>query len=76
MMMLTRLTSGFPALRLQERKRKRAEFLAPLDEAEVSLARGEGRVFATKQDVRELAREMNQRGRARPVAESLLQRPR
>lgn len=54
------------ALRLwEERERTRAEILAAVDSAEVSLARGEGRVIATKQDVRDLADEVNRRGRAR-----------
>ncbi len=54
------------ALRLwEERERARAEILAAVDLAEASLARGEGRVITTKQSARELAREVNQRGRAR-----------
>jgi putative addiction module CopG family antidote len=54
------------ALRLwEERERTRAEILAAVDLAEASLARGEGRVIVTKQDARKLAREVNQRGRAR-----------
>jgi putative addiction module CopG family antidote len=48
----------------EERERKRAEFLATIDAAEVSLARGEGRVI-TEQSMRELAEEVKQRGRAR-----------
>jgi putative addiction module CopG family antidote len=62
------------ALRLwEERDRKRTEFLATLDEAEASLARGEGRVITTEQDIREFASEVKRRGRARLAAESLLQ---
>lgn len=54
------------ALRLwEERERTRAEILAAVDAAEVSLARGEGRVIATKQDVREFANAVKRRGRAR-----------
>jgi putative addiction module CopG family antidote len=54
------------ALRLwEERERNRTEILAAVDLAEASLARGEGRVIVTKQDARKLAREVNQRGRAR-----------
>jgi putative addiction module CopG family antidote len=54
------------ALRLwEERERARAEILAAVDLAEASLTRGEGRVIATKQDVRKLASEVNRRGRAR-----------
>lgn len=57
------------ALRLwEERERKRAEFMATLDEAEASLARGEGRVI-TQESMRELAEEVKQRGRARLAAE-------
>jgi len=55
-----------------ERERKRAEFLATLDEAEASLARGEGRVIVTEQDVRYLASDVKRRGRARLAAEGLL----
>jgi len=42
----------------------RAEILAAVDEAEASLARGEGRAI-TQESMRELAREVTQRGRAR-----------
>jgi len=52
----------------EERERKRAEFLATLDEAEASLARGEGRVI-TQESMRELAEEVKQRGRVRLAAE-------
>jgi Arc/MetJ-type ribon-helix-helix transcriptional regulator len=58
----------------EERERTRAEILAAVDAAEASLSRGDGRVIATKQDVRKLASEVNQRGRARLAAEGLLQR--
>jgi putative addiction module CopG family antidote len=54
------------ALRLwEERERTRAEILAAVEMAEASLARGEGRVIATKKDARELASEVNRRGRDR-----------
>jgi putative addiction module CopG family antidote len=54
------------ALRLwEERERNRAEILTAVDAAEASLARGEGRVITTKGEVRELANEVNRRGRAR-----------
>jgi putative addiction module CopG family antidote len=57
------------ALRLwEERERKRAEFLATLDEAKASLARGEG-IEVTEQSMRELAEGVKQRGRARLAAE-------
>lgn len=52
----------------EERERKRAEFLATLDDARASLARGEGRVI-TQQSMRELAEEVRQRGLARIAAE-------
>jgi putative addiction module CopG family antidote len=52
----------------EERERKRAEFLATLDEAKASIARGEGRPI-TEQSMRELAEEVKQRGRARLAAE-------
>src|SRR5271167_2288712 len=48
----------------EERERKRAEFLATLDDAKASLARGEGRVI-TQQSMRALAEEVKQRGKAR-----------
>jgi putative addiction module CopG family antidote len=57
------------ALSLWEgRERKRAEFLASLDEADASLARGEGRII-TQQSMRELAEEVKRRGQARLAAE-------
>jgi Arc/MetJ-type ribon-helix-helix transcriptional regulator len=52
----------------EERERKRAEILVALDQAEASLARGEGRVI-TQQSMRELAAEVKQRGRERLAAE-------
>jgi Arc/MetJ-type ribon-helix-helix transcriptional regulator len=58
----------------EERERTRAEILAAVDLAEASLARGEGRVIATEQGVRELASEVNQRGRARLGARRAPQR--
>ena len=42
----------------------RAEILAAVDEAETSLARGEGRII-TQESMRELAEDVKQRGRAR-----------
>ena len=48
----------------EERERTRAEILAAVDSAEASLARGEGRLIATKLDARKLASEVNRRGRA------------
>lgn len=55
----------------EERERTRAEILAAVDQAEASLARGEGRVI-TQQSMLDLAGEVKQRGRKRLAAE---QRP-
>ncbi len=52
------------ALALWEaRERTRAEVLAAVDAAELSLAQGKGRVI-TQQSMRDLASEVSQRGRA------------
>jgi putative addiction module CopG family antidote len=48
----------------EERERARAEILAAVDTAEASLARGQGRPI-TKQSMRELADEVQRRGRSR-----------
>lgn len=52
----------------EERERKRMEFLVSLDEAEASLARGEGRGL-TQESVQALAEEVKERGRARLLSE-------
>ncbi len=52
----------------EERERKRAEFVATLDDAKASLARGEGRTI-TQQSMRELAEEVKRQGRARLASE-------
>jgi putative addiction module CopG family antidote len=52
----------------EERERARAEILAAVDEAEASLARGEGRAI-TGPSMRDLADEVKQRGRKRLAAE-------
>ncbi|MGA6985605.1 MAG: hypothetical protein WBZ01_06115 [Terriglobales bacterium] len=52
----------------EERERGRAEILAAVDEAEASLARGEGRPI-TQESMRELAQQVTQRGRARLAVE-------
>jgi Arc/MetJ-type ribon-helix-helix transcriptional regulator len=52
----------------EERERTRAEILAQVDQAEASLARGEGRII-TQESMRELAEEVKQRGHARLAAE-------
>lgn len=57
----------------EERERARAEILAAVDEAEASLARGEGRAIG-QESMRELAATVKQRGRARLAAEQNLPR--
>jgi putative addiction module CopG family antidote len=52
----------------EERERKRAEFLATLDDAMASLDRGEG-IPITQESMRELAGEVKRRGLARLAAE-------
>ena len=52
----------------EERERRRLEIFAAVDEAEASLARGEGRTI-TQESMRELAEDVKRRGRARLVAE-------
>jgi len=52
----------------EERERKRAEFLATLDDARASLDRGEG-IPITQESMRELAGDVKRRGLARLTAE-------
>ena len=52
----------------EERERRRAEILSAVDEAEASLARGEGRPI-TRESMDELARDVKRRGRERLAAE-------
>jgi len=52
----------------EERERRQVEILAALDEAEASLARGEGRPI-TEDSMRALAEDIKQRGRTRLAAE-------
>jgi putative addiction module CopG family antidote len=52
----------------EERERRRVEFLATLDDARASLARGEGRGI-TQESMRALSAEVKERGRARLIAE-------
>jgi hypothetical protein len=52
-----------------ERERGRVEFLASLDDARASLARGEGRAI-TQESMGELAAEVRDRGGARLIADS------
>jgi putative addiction module CopG family antidote len=62
------------ALRLwEERERTRAEILAAVDAAEVSLDRGEG-IEVTEQSMHELAEGVKRRGRARLEAERAARR--
>ncbi len=53
----------------EERERRRLEIVAMVEEAEASLARGEGREFKTKEDTQALADEIKQRVRRRIAAE-------
>jgi putative addiction module CopG family antidote len=53
----------------EERERRRLEILAAVDQAEASLARGEGRSFTTHEEVTQLAADVQRRGRARLAAE-------
>lgn len=50
-----------------ERERRRDELLAAIDEAEASLARGEG-IDLTKESMRELIEDVKRRGRERHAA--------
>jgi Arc/MetJ-type ribon-helix-helix transcriptional regulator len=52
----------------EERERARLEILAAVDEAEESLARGDGRAI-TRESMRELTESVKQRGRVRLAAE-------
>ncbi len=52
----------------EERERKRAEFLATIEDARAALARGEGRVI-TPESMEELAADVKARGRDRLLAE-------
>ncbi len=52
----------------EERERRRLEILALLDEADASLARGEGREI-TEESMKALAEEIKERGRRRLAAD-------
>ena len=52
----------------EERERRRVAFVATLDNASASIARGEGRII-TEESMRELSAEIRERGRARLIAE-------
>jgi len=49
----------------EDRERRRLEILAAVDQAEASLARGEGRRITTQEDVTQLAYDIKRRGMAR-----------
>ncbi len=53
----------------EERERRRMEILVVVDQAEASLARGEGRRITTGEEVAELAADIKRRGMARLAAE-------
>jgi Arc/MetJ-type ribon-helix-helix transcriptional regulator len=57
----------------EERERTRAEILAAVDEAEASLASGEGRLI-TRESMRDLAEQVKRHGRARLSAEQQMLR--
>ena len=52
----------------EDRERKRAEFLATLDDAKASVADGEG-LTITQESMRQLAEDVKRRGLARLAAE-------
>lgn len=53
----------------EERERRRLEILTAVDNAEASLARGEGRVVTTYAEAVQLASNVERRGLARTEAE-------
>ena len=53
----------------EERERRRLEILAAVDQAEASLARGEGRRITTHEEVTQLTSDIKQRGMARLAAD-------
>jgi putative addiction module CopG family antidote len=53
----------------EERERRRVEILAAVDQAEASLARGEGRRITSREETTQLADDIKRRGRARLNAE-------
>jgi Arc/MetJ-type ribon-helix-helix transcriptional regulator len=52
-----------------ERERRRSEILAAVNDAEASLAQGEGRRITTQEESRRLANDIAQRGKARLAAD-------
>jgi Arc/MetJ-type ribon-helix-helix transcriptional regulator len=57
----------------EERERARADLISSLDEAEVSIDRGEGRII-TRESMRELAEEVKRDMHARLAAENAASR--
>jgi Arc/MetJ-type ribon-helix-helix transcriptional regulator len=53
----------------EERERRRLEILVAVDRAQASLARGEGRIVTTPEEVKQLADDVKRRGMARLNAE-------
>jgi Arc/MetJ-type ribon-helix-helix transcriptional regulator len=53
----------------EERERRRLEILMAVDQAEVSLARGEGRTITSREEVTRLASDIKRRGMARLASE-------
>jgi Arc/MetJ-type ribon-helix-helix transcriptional regulator len=53
----------------EERERRRLEILASVEQAEASLARGEGRRITTRGETTQLADDVKRRGMARLAAE-------
>jgi putative addiction module CopG family antidote len=53
----------------EERERRRLEILMAVDQAEASLARGEGRRITTREEATQLATDIKRRGMARLAAE-------
>jgi Arc/MetJ-type ribon-helix-helix transcriptional regulator len=53
----------------EERERRRLEILAAVDQAELSIARGEGRRIRSQRDAAELVADIKKRGIARLAAE-------
>jgi Arc/MetJ-type ribon-helix-helix transcriptional regulator len=53
----------------EERERRRLEILASVDQAEASLARGEGRRITSREEATQLADDIKRRGMARLAAE-------
>ncbi len=53
----------------EERERRRMQMVAAIEEAEASLARGEGRTITTREEVALLADDIKRRGMARLAAE-------